>query len=573
MPVHNKDIADILFEIADLLDLKGENEFRIRSYRNAARTVSEGSEDITKMARKGEDISSLPGIGESMAEKIREIAKTGNLKQLEELKKEIPPSLTEIMNLEQMGPEKTKILHEKLNIESINDLKEAAEAGKIEEIKGFGKKTREKILKEIQEYSEKGGSQRFKLSDADKYAASLIEYLEKKVENLTLAGSTRRRKETVGDIDLVATSNKPEKIMKYFSEFEDVKEVLAKGETKSSVKLNGGLQVDLRLVNKRSLGGAILYSTGSRSHTLELRKIARERGLKLSEYGIFRGKKRLAGKTEKKIYKELGLKYIEPELREKKGEIEAAAENKLPDLIKLSDIKGDLQSHTNASDGKYSLKDMVDKAKELGYSYYAVTDHSKRVSMANGLDEKRLRKQMNEIDILNDQLNNIKILKSIEVDILEDGKLDLSDNVLKDLDIVICSVHYNLNLSKEKQTKRILKAMDNPYFNILAHPTGRRIGERDEIELDLKKIMKEAKKKNCFLEINAHPDRLDLKDTYIKIAKDIGLKLAISTDAHSKANLENMKYGVAQARRGWLEKTDVLNTHTWSQLKKMLQRN
>ncbi|MFW5820740.1 MAG: DNA polymerase/3'-5' exonuclease PolX [Bacteroidota bacterium] len=573
MPVHNKDIADILFEIADLLDLKGENEFRIRSYRDAARTISEGAEDIVEMAGDEEDISTLPGIGESMAEKIREIAKTGKLKQLEELRKEIPSSLTEIMHLEQMGPEKTRILNKELGIESIDDLKKAAEEGKIEELKGFGRKTKEKILKEIEEYSEKGGSERFKLVDADKYSGSLTRYLEKKVKNLTLAGSTRRRKETVGDIDLVASANKSEEAMKYFTKFEDVKEVLVKGETKSSVKLKSGLQIDLRLVKKRSIGAAVLYSTGSRSHTLALRKKAKDKNLKLSEYGVFKGKRRLAGKTEKDIYKKLGLSYIEPELRENKGEIEAAEKDQLPDLLKLSDIKGDLQSHTKASDGKYSLKEMADKAKDLGYEYLAITEHSKRVSMANGLDAGRLREQLEKIDKLNEDYKGFKILKSIEVDILDDGKLDLSDEVLKELDIVICSIHYNLNLSGEKQTKRILKAMDNEYFNILAHPTGRRLGERGEMEFDLVKIMREAKKRNCFLEINAHPDRLDLKDEYIRKGKEEGIKMAISTDAHSLANLENMKYGLAQARRGWLEKKDVINTRSWKNLKKILKRN
>ena len=573
MPVHNKDIADILFEVADFLDLKGENEFRIRSYREAARTISEGSESIIKKARNEEDISSLPGIGESMAEKIREIAKTGTLKQLEKIKQDVPSSLVDIMKLDQMGPERTRILHEKLNIETIEDLREAAEEGKIEEIKGFGKKIQKNILREVKEFSKKGGSKRFKLADAENYASSIIEYLDKKTDKLILAGSTRRMKDNIGDIDLVATSRDPKEAMKYFTNYEDTDHVLAHGKTKSSVKLRNGLRIDLRLVNKRSLGAALLYFTGSRAHTLALRKLAQDKDLKLSEYGLFKGKKRVAGKTEANIYKKLDLKFIEPELRENKGEINAAAKNKLPDLIELEDIKGDLHTHTKASDGKYSLEEMVKKAKDLGYEYYAISEHSKKVAMANGLTEKRLRNQMEEIDRLNEKMKKIKILKSIEVDILEDGKLDFSNDILKELDLVICSIHYNLNLSKEKQTKRILKAMDNPFFNILAHPTGRRIGERDEINIDLDKIMNEAGKKNCFLEINSHPDRLDLRDKYIRMAKEKGVKLAISTDAHSKANLENMRYGVAQARRGWLEKNDVINTRSLKDLKKILNRN
>ncbi len=572
MPIHNKDISTILNEVADLLDLKGENEFRIRSYRNAARTISEGSDNITKMVQENKDISDLPGIGESIAEKVEEIIKTGKLKQLDELKDELPPSLPDIMKLEQMGPERTKILHEELGIESIEDLKKAAKKGKIEKIKGFGKKTTKNILREIEDYSEKGGSERFKLNDAEEYTEPLVKYLNKKTENLRVAGSARRKKETVGDIDLLATTKEPEKTMKYFTQYEDAERVIAHGESKSSIKLRNGLQVDLRIIKKSSYGAGLLYFTGSKAHSVALRKLAQEKNLKLSEYGVFKGKKKLAGKTEKEVYKKLGLKYIEPELREDNGEIEAAKKDKLPQLVKVEDIKGDLQTHTNASDGKYSLEDMAKAAKEKGYEYYAVTDHSKKVSMANGLDEKRLRKQMEEIDKLNEKYKNFKILKSIEVDILENGKLDLSDDVLKDLDLVICAIHYNRNLSKEKQTNRILKAMDNPYFNILAHPTGRRIGERDEMDFDLKKVMEEAKKRSCFLEINANPERLDLKDNYILMAKETGLKLSVSTDAHSKANLEYMKYGVAQARRGWLEKKDVLNTHSWKQLKKLLNR-
>jgi DNA polymerase (family 10) len=336
--------------------------------------------------------------------------------------------------------------------------------------------------------------------------------------------------------------------------------------------LRTGLQVDLRIVEKNEFGAALLYFTGSKEHSVELRKIGQEKDLKVNEYGVFSGKKKLASKTEEKMYKALGLRYIEPELREDKGEFEASRNNNLPKLVELDDIKGDLQTHTKASDGKYSLKEMVEGAQDLGYEYYAVTDHSKKVTMANGLDEKRLTKQIEEIDKLNKKMKQIKILKSIEVDILEDGSLDLSDDILKELDIVICSIHYNMNLSKKKQTRRVLKAMENPHFNILAHPTGRMINKRSPYDIDLEDVMKEAKDKGCFLEINANPDRLDLNDDHARLAKEIGLKLSISTDAHSTDNLHFMKYGVAQARRGWLEKDDVLNTRSWEDLKKLLKR-
>lgn len=572
MPVHNKEITDKLTRVADLLDIKGENEFRIRAYRNAVRTLSGLSKSIAEMIDEGEDISKLSGIGNSIAKKVKQIVKTGELKQLKKLEKKVPSSLIEIMKLEQMGPQRTKILYNKLNIKSIDDLKKAAEEGKIEKIKGFGKKTTQNIRKEIEEYSEKGGSSRIKLFDAEEQIQPLVDYLKDKMDNVTIAGSYRRRKETVGDIDILATSNDVEKAMKDFTGFEEVDRVLSSGESKASVKLRTGLQVDLRLVEKDAFGAALLYFTGSKEHSIVLRKMGQKKDLKVNEYGIFEGEKRMAAKTEKKMYKALGLKYIEPELREDRGEFRAAQKNKLPKLITLDDIRGDLQTHTNESDGNYPLEEMVKAAEELGYEYYAVTDHSKKVTMANGLDEKRLAKQIEKIDELNKKLKKIKVLKSIEVDILEDGSLDLSNEILKELDLVVCSIHYNRNLSKKKQTKRILKAMENPYFNILAHPTGRLVNERSGYDIDMEKIMKEAKNNSCFLEINANPDRLDLNDDHARLAKEIELKVSISTDAHAKSNLQFMKYGVAQARRGWLEKDDVLNTRSWKELKKLLER-
>jgi DNA polymerase (family 10) len=572
MPVHNKEITEKLNEVADLLDIKGENEFRVRAYRNAVRTISGLSKSAVEMIDNEEDISSLPDIGESMAEKIEEIVKTGKLKQLIKLKKEVPSSLIEIMKLEQMGPERTKTLHEELDIDSIDDLKKAIENGKVEEVEGFGKKTVENIQREIGEYSKKGGSKRVKRSEAEEEIQPLVDYLEDKMNDVTIAGSFRRKKETVGDIDILATSSNTKKAMKAFTEFDEVDRVIAHGESKSSIKLRTGLQVDLRIVEKNEFGAALLYFTGSKEHSVALRKIGQEKDLKVNEYSVFSGKKKLASKTEKKMYKALGLRYIEPELREDKGEFDASRNNNLPKLIELDDIKGDLQTHTKASDGKYSLKEMVEGAQELGYEYYAVTDHSKKVTMANGLDEKRLANQIEEIDELNNQMKKIKILKSVEVDILEDGSLDLSDDILKELDIVICSIHYNMNLSKKKQTRRILKAMENPHFNILAHPTGRMINKRSPYDIDMEEVMKEAKNKGCFMEINANPDRLDLNDDHARLAKEIGLKLSISTDAHSTDNLHFMKYGVAQARRGWLEKDDVLNTRSWKDLKKLLKR-
>lgn len=573
MAVHNKEIAEILEEMADLLDIKGDNPFRIRSYRNAARTVFGLPDSLDKMVDKHGKIQELPGIGKSIAQKIREIVETGELSQLKRLKNEIPESLLEIMKLEQMGPQRTKLLHEELGIVSIADLKKEAQEGKIEKVKGFGKKTSEKILKEIEEYAKAGRVERFRLGEADELTDALMDHLGKKLEDLTIAGSYRRRKETVGDIDILATSENPSEGMEHFVSFEETSDILSMGTTRSSVKLRSGLQVDLRIVKKQSYGAALLYFTGSKAHSIALRKLGQEKGFKVNEYGVFMGRKRLASRTERSVYRELGLHYIQPEMREDRGEILAARDNALPDLVTLDDIRGDLQTHTNATDGRNSLTEMAKAAEKMGYAYYAVTDHSKRVSMAGGLNEGRLAKQIEEIDALNEKMKKLKILKSIEVDILEDGSLDLSDDILKELDLVVCAIHYNKNLPGQANTKRILRAMDNPYFNILAHPTGRLIGERRGYDLDMERIMKGAQERGCYLEINANPERLDLNDQHIRMAKELGLKLSISTDAHSIDNLEYMKYGVSQARRGWLEKDDVINTRSLADLKSLLKRS
>ena len=572
MPVHNKEIAEIFNEIADLLEIHGENQFRVRSYRNAVRSVLNSSENISEMVQNGDDLSELPGIGSSIAGKIREIVETGELKQLLDLRKEIPGSLTDIMKLEQMGPQRTKLIYDELKITSIEELKQAALDGKIETIPKLGKKTQEKILQEIESFKETGGSMRLKWSDANDFVQPLVQYLTKELKDIMVAGSYRRRQETIGDIDILATSSDPEKAMEHFILYDETVEILARGKTKSSIRLRSGLQIDLRIVEKRSYGSALFYFTGSKAHNIAIRKLAIEKGFKVNEYGIFNGKKQIAGKTEEEVYHALGLQYVEPELREDQGEIEASLKNGLPKLITLEDIRGDLHSHTNATDGKYSLEEMAKAAETKGYEYFAVTDHSRRVTMANGLDERRLEEQIERIDKLNSGLKKIQILKSIEVDILEDGTLDLPDHILKKLDLVVCSVHYNRNLSEEKQTSRILKAMDNPYFNILGHPTGRLIGERAGYEVDMKKIMQKAKEEGCFLEINSNPERLDLDDHLARMAKNMKIKFSISTDSHAIGNLDYMAYGIAQARRGWVEKDDVINTRPLKELKELLKR-
>ena len=410
-----------------------------------------------------------------------------------------------------------------------------------------------------------------------------VEYLRRRrseledrygIRTIRLFGSRARGTHSgKSDIDILVTCKRGTPVMDHFVDFEDVDRVISKGTTKSTVVLRNNLQVDLRVMQQVSYGAALVYFTGSKAHNLAIRKMAQKRHLKINEYGVFKDDDRIAGKTENQVYDAVELPWIPPELREDTGEIEAAKNNKLPTLIELANIRGDLQSHTTASDGKFSMRDMVEAAKAKGYDYFAITDHSKRVTMANGLDEKRLAEHIKQMDTLNEEISGIRILKAVEVDILGDGSLDLDDEILKELDVVVCSVHYHTKLSKEKQTSRVLKAMDNPYFNILAHPTERIIGKRDPMEIDLETIMQGAKERGCYLEVNAQPDRLDLSDRYIRMAKEMGIKLAISTDAHSVDDLDFMRYGVAQARRGWLEADDVLNCHKWQQLKSLLNRS
>ncbi len=574
MPIHNSDVSKLFNKVADLLDIQGKNQFRIRAYRNAARTISGLSKSVADMVEEDEDLTQFSGIGEDLAGKIKEIVETGTLKQLEKLEKEVPPELSQLMKISELGPKRVRSLHDELDIETMEELEEAAKEGKIQEIEGFGEKTEEKILEAVKRQKKGGKKERIKLVNAEEYTEPLIEYLKKVkgVKKVEVAGSYRRRKETVGDVDILVTCKRGTDVIKKFVKYEDVERVISKGKTRSSVVLRNEFQVDLRVVLAVSYGAAMLYFTGSKAHNVAIRKIGVDRDLKINEYGVFKNDDRIAGKTEKEVYQEVDLPYIEPELREDTGEIDAARKDKLPKLVTLDDIRGDLQSHTKASDGKFSLEDMANAAKDRGYEYFAVTDHSKRVTMANGLDERRLSEQIKKIDKLNEKFDGFRILKAIEVDILKDGSLDLSDDILKELDVVICSVHYNTNLSGQKQTERVLRAMDNPYFNIMAHPTGWIINEREPYEIDLEKIMEAAKDRGCFLEINAQPDRLDLSDVHARMAKEIRLKLAISTDAHTKTDLETMRFGVYQARRAWLEKDDVLNTRSWTDLKKLLKR-
>ncbi|MGZ5556104.1 MAG: DNA polymerase/3'-5' exonuclease PolX, partial [Candidatus Aminicenantales bacterium] len=550
--------------------------FRVRAYRNAARTVAGLSRSVADLAAEEKGLDGIPGIGKDLADKIRTIVATKKLPVLEEMKKELPASLSTLMRVRGLGPKRIALLYKELRVASLEDLKRTAAEGKIRELPGFSEKTEQAILQGIgQTKVTERGPERFKRAVAEQIVTPLFEDLEKVngVEKIAIAGSYRRSAETVGDVDILAAAEKSADIMDRFIHYDDVSKILAEGETKASVLLRGGLQVDLRVVPPESFGAALHYFTGSKAHNIAVRLMGVKRKLKVNEYGVFRGKKMIAGRTEEEIYKLFGMPYIEPELREDRGELQAAAKGKLPHLVRLEDIRGDLHAHTKTTDGHFTAAEMAEAAKKLGYDYLAISDHSKRVTMAHGLDAKGLAKSIREIDKLNAKLKGITLLKSIECDILADGSLDLPDSILRELDLVLCSIHYNFNLTKEKQTARVLRAIDNPFVNIFCHPSGRLINERPAYEIDLEKVMREAVERGCYLELNAHPDRLDLDDVHCQMAKEMGLKIAISTDAHSLDDLALMRFGIGQARRGWLEPADVINTRSLAELRRLLKRS
>lgn len=570
--MENRQIADVFDEIADILDIKGDNPFRIRSYRNAARAVGDMSENVAGMAREGKDLEQIPGIGASIAEKIKEIVSTGKLKFLDELRAELPKGLPELLKIEGMGPKKVKLFYEKLNIDGVDKLEAAARAGKLSGLFRMGDKSEENLVKALARY--RAGQGRFKLSVAFDYAESIIKYLKKSkgVKAIEVAGSLRRRKETIGDLDILAICGEGSDIMDRFVAYDGIEQVLAKGTTKSSARLSCGIQVDVRVLPQENFGSALQYFTGSKEHNIALRTRAIERKLKSSEYGVFRGKRRIAGKSEEEVYAAMGLPVMPPEIRENHGEIEAAENGTLPRLIELDDVRGDLQMHTTATDGNSSIEEMALKAKEMGYEYIAITDHSKAVRVAHGLDEKGLAKHLKAIEKAQSKVPGIRILKGIEVDILPDGSLDLDDAILKECDVVIGAVHYRFNLSEKEMTERIVKGISNRCVNVFGHPTGRLILERPPYEVNVEALVKAALDYGVVLEINAHPDRLDLKDIHVRLARDRGVKLVISTDSHSPQNLEFMRYGVFTARRGWVEAKDVVNTYPLQRLLKALKR-
>jgi DNA polymerase (family 10) len=571
--IHNAEIASRFERLADLLEIEGANPFRVRAYRNAARIAANHSKSLADMVAGNEDLSELPEIGKDLAKKIATLVETGKLPLLEEVEARTPAALSELMKIEALGPKRVKTLYRELDIRGLDDLKRAARSGRIRALPGFGAKTERLIRERVERFT--GTQQRTKLAVAEDIAGALVSYLEgiDGVKQVTVAGSFRRRRETVGDMDILVAARRGSKVIERFVRYEEVEEVVSQGKTRSTVRLQSGMQVDLRLVPQVSYGAALHYFTGSKAHNIAVRKIGVSKGYKINEYGVFEGDTRIAGKTEVEVYRKVGLRYIEPELREDRGEIEASRRNRLPHLVRLEDIRGDLHCHTRATDGHHSLPQMVQAAAERGYEYLAITEHSQHVRVAHGLDKRRLLEQIRAIDRLNEKGGDIVVLKSIELDILEDGKLDLPDSVLKQLDLRVCSIHYKFNLPRQKQTERILRAMDNPYFNILAHPSGRLINEREPYEVDLEKVMEAAKERNCFLEVNSQPDRLDLTDDACRLARDTGVGLAISTDAHSASDLAFMHLGVGQARRGWIEASEVLNTRPLKEMTNLLQRH
>lgn len=572
MPVHNADIAADFDELADLLEIEGANPFRIRAYRNAARTLRDLSGDVTAMLDKGEDLTELPGIGKDLAAKIKEIVETGTAAMLEEHRKTVPATLTELLKIPGIGPKRVKALYHDLGIRTLDQLRKAAQEQRVRGLRGFGEKTEQYLLRHLQVRA--GEEKRFKLAIATPYADALIAYLKQSpgVKQVVAAGSYRRAKETIGDLDILVMAVPGSSVMDRFVSYPEVEEVLAQGATKASLRLACKLQVDVRVVPRESYGAALQYFTGSKAHSVALRQMAQRRGLKINEYGVFKGDRSVAGATEESVYASVGLPWIPPELRENRGEFEAARVGRLPALVELADLKGDLHAHTKATDGQNSMKEMAEAARDRCLEYLAITDHSRRLAMAKGLDSKRLFEQLEEIDRLNETAIGITLLKGIEVDILEDGRLDLPDEDLSRLDLVVGAVHSHFRLSRQQQTERILRAMDHPYFTILAHPTGRLINERVPYDVDMPRVIRHARERGCFLEVNAHPIRLDLTDTDCQAAKEAGVMVSINSDAHSTLDFGNLRYGVGQARRGWIEKQDVLNGRSLHSLRPLLKR-
>jgi DNA polymerase (family 10) len=571
--MENPEVAEFFEEIADLLEFQGANPFRVRAYRTASRTIRDLAEPLAEIAADpSRELDDLPGIGKDLADKIGTILRTGELPLRLELRAQVPVGVRELLSVPGLGPLRAATLYEQLGVHSVAELRKAAEQHRVRELKGFGAKSEENILHGLQQLEQVG--HRASLADARVYADGAVRYLKgaSGVKQIAVAGSIRRCNETVGDLDVLVTCDSPKRVMDRLAQYEGVAEVQARGRTKMTVRLKSGMQLDLRVVADGSYGAALQYFTGSKQHNIAIRRRAQERGLKINEYGVFRGQKRIAGRSEAEVYAAVGLPLIPPELREGGREIEWAERDALPKLLELKQLRGDLHMHTTASDGRASLPQMVEGAKRLGYRYIAITDHSKRVTMARGLDQRRLRQQWQTIDRLAEKVRGITIFKGVELDILEDGRLDLPDSVLRDADWVVASIHYGQNQSRERITKRLLNAIQNPYVSAIGHPTGRLIGKRKAYDADMETVFRAAADYGCLLELNCQPSRLDLNVPHLVAAREHGIPIVLSTDAHAVEELRFMEYGVMQARRAALEARHVANTLTLARFRKLLER-
>ena len=568
----NRELADLFEKMADILEFKGENPFKISAYRKASRIIGDLTQDIEEIAEQGE-LKNIPGIGEGMAQKVVEYLKTGKISRFEEVKKGVPDELIAIMDIPGMGPKTLALIHKERGINNLSQLEKAVEDSSLTDLPGMGEKKIENIKRGIQLLKQSKG--RMNLGVAFPVAKRIVETLRQKTgsKKIEWAGSLRRMKENIGDIDILATGLDKEKIIQAFIHLPEVKEVLASGETKASVIVERGTQIDLRVVEEDSYGAALQYFTGSKGHNIHLRGIAKAKGIKINEYGVFKGKKKIGGKEEKDVYRSLGMDWIEPELREDRGEIEAAQKGRLPKLVEETEIKGDLHVHSKWSDGTSSIEEIARAAQKKSYQYVAICDHSKSLKIAHGLDESRLMEQIEEIDRINEKMKGFQILKGSEVDILSDGKLDLPEIILEKLDIVIGAIHSGFKQDKVKMTRRIIRALENPYIHILAHPSGRLLGARDPYEVEIEELMEAAKKYGKALEINAYFERLDLDDIHCRKAKEMGIRVAIGTDSHHLDQMWMMSLGVAVAKKGWLETKDVLNTLSLKEILKWCHRS
>jgi DNA polymerase (family X) len=574
----NKKVAEVFTEIGNILEIQGENFFKVNAYRKAALTVENFAQDFRKLVKETPvELNNIPGIGKALKEKIIELVETGQCEYHQKLKAGFPAGLLEMLKLRAVGPKKVKLFYTQLAIKTIDELKAAAEKGLLRDLPKMGEKSETEILKAIEEFSQ-FSQDRTLIHDALEEAEAYIEYMRgcPEIEKIQYAGSLRRAKESIGDIDILVTVKDTEAskdtVMGHFVSYAEVMNVIAEGDTKSSVILESGIQVDLRVLPMESFGAALHYFTGSKDHNIKMRDIAKKRGMKVNEYGLFEGDKMLAGETEEEMFKQLDLPWIPPEMRQNKGEFEYAIKHgKVPNLIQLEDIRGDLHNHSNYSDGKNTIIEMAEAFAGRGYEYFAMTDHSAMMGVTGGMGVDDINRQWKEIDELNEDFaGRIRILKGCEVDILKDGSLDFGDEVLKELDVVIISAHMHNRLSAEEQTTRLIRAIENPYSRILGHPTGRLINQRPEMEFDMEKVIEACIENGVILEINSNPKRLDLAGKYVRIAKDMGAIFAINTDAHSLANQAFMKFGVGVARRGWLEAEDVINTYSLKELLKVL---